>query len=178
MLLASALRRGDAQGLERSVREAIDYIGTEIDNLRTLITELRQAALDEIGLAPAIESLGQRLGVVEGLDVQIEVEVGGRLEPELETTVYRVVQEALTNIAKQAHAESVQIRVGLDFDVVRVEVRDDGRGFDPGGPRRRVRPGRHARARGARTRSARDRLRRRADRCARHAAVGSAARGG
>ncbi len=131
VLLSSALRRGDPEGLEQSVREAIDYIGTEIDGLRTLITELRPAALDEIGLAPAIESLGRRLSAVEGLEVQIDVEVGGRLDPELETTVYRIVQEALTNIAKHARAERVQIHVALDFDVVRVEVSDDGRGFDP-----------------------------------------------
>ena len=131
VLLSSALRRGDPEALERSVREAIDYIGTEIDGLRTLITELRPAALDEIGLAPAIESLGQRLAAVEGLEVQLEVDVGGRLDPELETTVYRIVQEALTNIAKHARAESVRIHVALDHDVVRVEVTDDGRGFDP-----------------------------------------------
>ncbi|MET0817014.1 MAG: GAF domain-containing protein [Solirubrobacteraceae bacterium] len=131
VLLSSALRRADPEGLEQSVREAIDYIGTEIDGLRTLITELRPAALDEIGLAPAIESLGRRLAAVEGLEVDVEVEVGGRLDPEVETTVYRIVQEALTNIAKHAHAESVQIRVALDFDAVRIEVTDDGRGFDP-----------------------------------------------
>jgi signal transduction histidine kinase len=130
VLLSSALRRADREGLEQSVREAIDYIGTEIDNLRTLITELRPAALDEIGLAPAIESLGRRLAAVEGLEVEIEVEVGGRLDPELETTVYRIVQEALTNIAKHAHAERVRIHVALDYDVVRIEVGDDGRGFD------------------------------------------------
>jgi signal transduction histidine kinase len=131
VLLSSALRRGDPEGLEQSVSEAIDYIGTEIDGLRTLITELRPAALDEIGLAPAIESLGRRLAAVERLEVQIDVEVGGRLDPELETTVYRIVQEALTNIAKHARAECVRIHVALDFDVVRVEVSDDGRGFDP-----------------------------------------------
>jgi signal transduction histidine kinase len=131
VLLSSALRRGDPDALERSVREAIDYIGTEIDSLRTLITELRPAALDEIGLAPAIESLGQRLAAVEGLEVDVDVEVGGRLDPELETTVYRLVQEALTNIAKHADAERVRIEVSLDFDVVRVEITDDGRGFDP-----------------------------------------------
>ena len=131
VLLSSALRRGDPDALERSVREAIDYIGTEIESLRTLITELRPAALDEIGLAPAIDSLGQRLAAVEGLEVEVAVEVGGRLDPELETTVYRIVQEALTNIAKHARAERVRVDVALDFDVVRVEVADDGRGFDP-----------------------------------------------
>ena len=74
---------------------------------------------------------GARLAAVEGLEVRVEVEVGGRLSPELETTVYRIVQEALTNIAKHARAEHVGIDVALDYDVVRVEVTDDGRGFDP-----------------------------------------------
>ncbi len=113
------------------MREAIDYIGTEIESLRTLITELRPAALDEIGLAPAIDSLGKRLAAVEGLEVELDVELGGRLEPEVETTVYRLVQEALTNVAKHAQAERVRVHVALDYDVVRVEVSDDGRGFDP-----------------------------------------------
>ena len=131
MLLSSALRRGDPEAVEASVREAIDYIGTEIESLRTLITELRPAALDEIGLAPAIESLSNRLAAVEGLDVELDVQVGGRVDPEIETTVYRIVQEALTNIAKHAQAERVRIEVALDYDVVRVGVEDDGRGFDP-----------------------------------------------
>jgi signal transduction histidine kinase len=131
VLLSSAVRRGDPEALAASVREAIEYIGTEIESLRTLITELRPAALDEIGLAPALDSLGQRLAAVEGLEVDVDVEVGGRLDPEVETTVYRIVQEALTNIAKHARARCVRIQVALDFDVVRVEVTDDGRGFDP-----------------------------------------------
>ena len=131
VLLSSAVRRGDPEALEHSVREAIDYIGTEIESLRTLIAELRPAALDEIGLAPAIDSLGQRIAAVEGLEVDVDVELGGRLDPEVETTVYRIVQEALTNVAKHARAERVRIHVALDFDVVHVEVRDDGRGFDP-----------------------------------------------
>jgi signal transduction histidine kinase len=131
VLLSSAVRRGDPKALEQSVREAIEYIGAEIESLRTLITELRPAALDEIGLAAAIESLGERLAAVEGLEVHVRVEVGGRLDPELETTVYRLVQEALTNIAKHAGAQLVGVDVALDYDIVRLEVSDDGRGFDP-----------------------------------------------
>ena len=131
VLLSSAARRGTPEALATSVREAIEHIATEIENLRTLIAELRPAALDEIGLAPAIESLAERLAAVEGLEVDVELELGGRLDPELETTVYRLVQEALTNVAKHAGAEHVQIVVALDHDVVRVEVVDDGRGFDP-----------------------------------------------
>ena len=134
VLLSSALRRGAGESLEQAVREAIEQIGTEIQSLRTLITELRPAALDEIGLVPAIEGLGDRLAVVEGLEVDVDVELQGRLGPELETTVYRLVQESLTNVAKHAKAERVSIRVTLDHDVVRIEVADDGRGFDPEHP--------------------------------------------
>jgi signal transduction histidine kinase len=131
VLLSSALRRGTPEALEQSVREAVDHIATEIDSLRTLITELRPAALDEIGLAPAIESLGRRLAAVEGLEVEVRVDVGGRLDPELETTIYRIVQEALSNIAKHARAERVSVEVTLDYDVAQIAVTDDGQGFDP-----------------------------------------------
>ena len=170
VLLSSALRRGTPEALEQSVREAVDHIATEIDSLRTLITELRPAALDEIGLAPAIESLGQRLAAVEGLEVDVEVEVGGRLDPELETTVYRIVQEALSNIAKHARAERVGVQVTLDFDAVRIEVTDDGQRLRPRRARRGLRPGRHARARRARPGPARHRVVERRDRRLRPAA--------
>ena len=131
VLLSSALRRPDT--LAEAVAEAVEQIGTDIESLRTLITELRPAALDEIGLAPAIEGLGRRLATVEGLEVDVRVDVGGRLDPELETVLYRLVQEALTNVAKHAGADHATVAVMLDGDVIRVEVGDDGRGFDPDG---------------------------------------------
>jgi two-component system, NarL family, sensor histidine kinase DevS len=131
VLLSSAIRRGTPETLEQSVREAVEHIGTEIENLRTLITELRPAALDELGLEPALESLTRRVATVQGLELDLSVDVDGRLDRELETTVYRLVQEALTNIGKHARADRVSVRVELDYDVLRVEIRDDGRGFDP-----------------------------------------------
>jgi len=131
VLLSSALRQGTPEALEQSARDALEHITTEIDSLRILITELRPAALDELGLAPAIESLGERTATVEGLEVELDVDVGGRLDPEVETIAYRFVQEALTNVAKHAGAERVRVQVSLEYDVVKVEVIDDGRGFDP-----------------------------------------------
>jgi signal transduction histidine kinase len=131
VLLSSALRSGNHDRLEQAVRDAIDHIGTEIHGLRSLITELRPAALDEIGLEPAIESLVGRIAAVEGLEATAVVEVGVRLDPELETTAYRLVQESLSNVAKHARAERVSVRVSLAYDVLCVEVSDDGRGFDP-----------------------------------------------
>jgi signal transduction histidine kinase len=137
VLLSSALRR-DAPGLEQTVRLVVEQIGTEIGKLRMLITELRPAALDELGLQPAIESLASRVAAVEGLEVETEVSVGDgerRLAPELETAAYRIVQEALTNVVKHAGAEHVSIEIAPRDGGVEVTVRDDGAGFDPELPR-------------------------------------------
>jgi signal transduction histidine kinase len=134
MLLSSALRRGSPEALEEAMRDAVEHIGTEIESLRTLIAELRPAALDELGLEPALESLVGRLAAVEGIETDLDVAVGDRLGREMETTVYRLVQEALTNIAKHARAERVSVRVAREGGGVRVEVSDDGSGFDPATP--------------------------------------------
>ncbi len=134
LLLSSARGLGDPAALARATGEAIEQIEQEITNLRAIITELRPAALDALGLAPALEALLERHRTVHGL------EVGGRLRlpenealagigPELQATTYRVVQEALTNVAKHARASAVRVDVEVDDGAVRVRVADDGRGF-------------------------------------------------
>ena len=88
----------------------LDGLGVEIDGLRHLITELRPAALDDLGLVAALEALARRAQAIDGLDVQTEIDLGPgadlqrRLDPELESTIYRVVQEALTNVSRHAKA--------------------------------------------------------------------------
>jgi signal transduction histidine kinase len=140
VLLSSALRRSEPEQVATAVRAAVGEIGTEIEKLRTLITELRPAALDELGLQPALESLADRVAAVEGVVVTTDVELGdaagaaGRLSPELETAVYRLVQEALTNVVKHARAERVEVVVRAGGGRVELTVSDDGRGFDPGVP--------------------------------------------
>ena len=114
------------------MREAIEHIGTEIESLRTLITELRPAALDEIGLAPAIESLGERLAAVEGLEV--DARGRGRRPARPGARDHRLPpRPGGAHQRRQARAapSACAFDVALDFDVVRVEVTDDGRGFDP-----------------------------------------------
>lgn len=130
VLLASALRRGDPAGLQDAVRDSIEQAGREIGALRALISDLRPAALDELGLAPAIESLADRVAAAEDLMIDSDVRLARRLTPELETIVYRVVQESLTNVTKHAGARRVAISVAEDAGLVAIEVRDDGRGFD------------------------------------------------
>ena len=132
VLLASALRRGDADAREEAMRQAIEDIELETDNLRAMITDLRPSLLDDLGLAPAIEALLERRRQT-GLEIVGELslaESAAPLGPELETTIYRLVQEALTNIAKHAQASTVHVSLTADADVVAVVVRDDGVGFD------------------------------------------------
>ena len=136
VLLSSALRLDDLQPAQKAMREAIQHIECEIGNLRAIITELRPAALDELGLEAAIEALLDRHGEQNGCQVEGDLTLPGpvagvaRLEAELESTAYRLVQEALTNVAKHARADTVRVDVGVFDGELLVEVQDDGAGFD------------------------------------------------
>ncbi len=137
--LSAALRAAEpGDPLADAVRQAVAQIGEEITGLRSLITDLRPAALDELGLEAAIESLADRAGRND-LEVDISIDLAheqkqrtsGRLTPELEIAVYRVIQEALTNARKHGHAERAVVEVHEDETHVHVRIRDDGDGFDP-----------------------------------------------
>ncbi len=137
VLLASALRRQDAEGCSEAMVQAIDDIEREIENLRTIITDLRPSLLDDLGLLPAIEALIERrraggLHIISDLALPAPAGAGTAMAPELETTVYRLVQEALTNVIKHARASVVHVSVRLEGGRVVAEVRDDGVGFDTG----------------------------------------------
>ena len=148
--LANARDLEDKEALSAAVDAVLEGLGNEIDGLRHLITELRPAALDDLGLAAALEALARRAQAIDGLDVTTELSLAGssqnggedsearRLDPELESTVYRIVQEALTNVSRHAQAQSAVIRVAERDGVLRASVTDDGKGLpDTGrlGPR-------------------------------------------
>ncbi len=135
VLLASALRRGDAGVREDAMRQAIEDIEGEIGNLRAIISDLRPSMLDDFGLLPALQALLERrrqdgLVVVSNLELGDPDQGGSGLDPQAESTVYRLVQEALTNVARHANARSVRVAVEADGATVRIEVQDDGVGFD------------------------------------------------
>ena len=133
VLLSSALRRGDSDRREQAMREAVAHITREIENLRAIITELRPAALDELGLDAAIEALLERHREQSGFEVEAELALPRaptRLDVELESIVYRLVQEALTNVAKHARASHVRLSIREDEGQLQLEVQDDGAGFD------------------------------------------------
>jgi signal transduction histidine kinase len=134
VLLGGGLRARGGK-LEEAVRTAMEQIDAEIANLRALIAELRPAALDQLGLAAALDGLARRARTVEGLEVELTVVADdAALGPDLRTAVYRLVQEALTNVGKHAGATAVRIEVRDDCSGVTVTVVDDGRGFDPEAP--------------------------------------------
>jgi signal transduction histidine kinase len=133
VILSSALRSVQEGDVAELLREGVAQVEREIENLRAIITELRPAALDELGLAPAIEALVSRMSAVQGLVIDCAVQLpggGGRLGPQLETTVYRLVQEALNNVAKHARAEHVRVAVIRAGSRLEITVTDDGAGFD------------------------------------------------
>jgi signal transduction histidine kinase len=136
-VLASAARRGeDPSQMRNALDQLVSGIDDEIENLHAIISELRPAALDDLGLRPAIEALGEHYQVANGIDVDCRLHLPDparndrRLSPELETAVYRLIQEALTNISKHAAAQQVAVKVDAARTTVEIEVTDDGHGFD------------------------------------------------
>jgi signal transduction histidine kinase len=134
VLLKSAARSSEVEILRTAVTDAADHVSREIENLRAIITELRPAALDELGLAPALTTLVKRVGSTSGLELDTELSINRRLDADLETVAYRVVQEALSNVVKHAHATGVTVSVVESGDELHIAVADDGRGFDQDAP--------------------------------------------
>jgi signal transduction histidine kinase len=101
-----------------------------LQDVRRLAVELRPKALDDFGLVPALDRLTATFAEQTGITVQLEHTLGEeRLPPELETTLYRIAQEALTNVVKHARASRVSVVVTRKPGAVSVLIEDDGRGF-------------------------------------------------
>jgi signal transduction histidine kinase len=135
--LSAARRSGREGGLDQAVGQAIEQIEESIANLRALITDLRPAALDELGVSAAIEALAER-NSRHGLEVDVSIELayerGGepqRMSGELESALYRIIQEALTNAAKHGKASRAVVELREHAGEVSLLVRDNGSGFDP-----------------------------------------------
>jgi signal transduction histidine kinase len=133
----SALQVDDDEAAKRALARSNEQVGQIIAGLQGLITELRPAALDQLGVGPAVEILLDRVRSRSDLDVALDVDLAydrgnetTRLSPELEATIYRLVQEALTNVVKHAGATRARVRVEEAGDAVTVTVEDDGHGLD------------------------------------------------
>jgi signal transduction histidine kinase len=124
------LGRGDDRRARTLMTAVQRGLRGEVDQLRGLMATLRPPILDERGLtlalADELDSFERRTGIA----CTLKSEHDTRLEPEIETVLYRVVQEALTNVAKHAKARKVSVSLGADDDRVDMQVQDDGVGFD------------------------------------------------
>jgi signal transduction histidine kinase len=139
LMLSAAARNGNVDAMQAAIGRSLAQLESDTATLRSLISELRPAALDQLGLEPALLALVDRLRTA-GLEVDVDVELASehgradqRLTSELETAVYRIVQEALTNAVKHGGAARAVVEVRDDRAFVDVSVRDDGSGFDPTG---------------------------------------------
>ncbi len=114
------------------VDELRELVVATLQDVRRLAVQLRPKALDDFGLVPALERLAQTFAESSGIRVQLEANVGDeRLPTEVETTVYRIVQEALTNVVKHAQATEVSILLVRREGVLTAVLEDNGTGFDP-----------------------------------------------
>lgn len=121
-----------AEALEEQITELRGLVSGAIDRVRQLALNLRPPSLDQLGLLPALRSLVSTYTANTHIAVKLDVSREPvRLSPERTIAVYRIAQEALTNIAKHAGAQSVLMTVQVVGDTLDLQVRDDGCGFDP-----------------------------------------------
>jgi signal transduction histidine kinase len=136
VMLSGARRAKEREQVDRILEQAIEHVQLGVDALRGMVTELRPAALDELGTAPALRGLIDRTAATAGLQIDLDLDLAyeeGRADtrhaPELESTLYRLVQEALTNVVKHAGASRVMVAVIEDDGTVQLSITDDGAGF-------------------------------------------------
>jgi signal transduction histidine kinase len=147
VLLSGARRRAQLDVIDTALGQAIGQIEDSIGELRRLIADLRPATLDDLGLAPAVEALVERVSQTSGLKTTARIELGAlRFPTALEDTAYRLVQEALTNVVKHAGASEVAVTLAREDGAVLISVADDGVGLHPNRDTDGVRPHRDARA--------------------------------
>ena len=117
--------------LRANFNEALATATSLLDHVRTLTQQYRPRVLDDLGLQPAIEWHLKQFTRQTGIDVDLAVDLPpGRLPGELETVVYRIVQEALTNTARHAQAKQAAVAITHGNASLIVEISDRGRGFD------------------------------------------------
>jgi signal transduction histidine kinase len=136
----TAGREGVPPALADELGAGVDLAARALDEARRLAHLLRPQVLDDLGLFPALRWLARTLGEWTGFRVDLRLEPedpteaagpgSGRLDPEVETLAFRVVQEGLTNAMKHSGVEAAAVHVERSPDRLRLEIRDRGDGFD------------------------------------------------
>ena len=140
-MLESAHGTGRPEKIQDAVERSLEQLGSSITALQSLITELRPASLDELGVKPALDALVRRASARFGLEVEANFDLAydrgrapSRLLGEIESTVYRLVQEGINNVVKHAKAKKLQVEVVETDGCVLLTIRDDGSGFETSRP--------------------------------------------
>ncbi|MEZ4833769.1 MAG: sensor histidine kinase [Caldilineaceae bacterium] len=122
--------RGNAQTAPH-VEDATELVSTVIQRLRTLISDLRPLALDEMGLHAALRWYCERFSLRTGIPVSLQGDWETlNLTPAVNNTLYQIATEALTNVGKHAHARHADITLEMNEQHLALSIRDDGSGFD------------------------------------------------
>jgi two-component system sensor histidine kinase UhpB len=134
LVLSAAAGTGRPAVMNEAIDQARSLIANQITSLRHLIVEMRPFALDQLGLAPALETLCRRTEDTFGLNVELRVGAEWRgledeLSPEAQAHVYRIVQEAVNNAVKHAQASHLLVELDSDDHTISVAVKDNGRGI-------------------------------------------------
>jgi signal transduction histidine kinase len=140
VLLSTARRHADTEPCVEVIEQSIERVDEAISEMRRLIADLRPAALDQLGVGPALTALVDRVESESEVAIDLRIDLaarggGARLVPQLEDTVYRLVQESLNNAIRHGGAKRAIVEVFEDADGITVRVMDDGSGFDPDAPR-------------------------------------------
>ena len=128
LLALGAIQEADDVG--KALQQVRELVVATLQDVRRLAVELRPSALDDYGLVPALERLTATVSE-QGPAVDLEAQLGDeRLPGEVETALYRIVQEALTNVVKHANARRVSVVITRTPDAVTAVVEDDGGGIE------------------------------------------------
>lgn len=121
----------DATALRGRLREVREQVTELVAEVRTMSQILRPSMLDDFGLVPTLQFLGEKFTLRTGIPVALRTPPAEtRLPAAIEVALYRVAQEALTNVANHAHAEHVAVELTVTADAVSLAIADDGIGFD------------------------------------------------
>ena len=129
--VATSCSRGDVEQMERNLRRLEELTARSLDELRHLIADLRPSHLDDLGLPAALRWYTKEVQGRVPLDIRVEISGEERpLTSAVKTALFRVAQEALTNIVKYSGAQQVWVRLNYSEREVKLQVEDDGCGFD------------------------------------------------
>ncbi len=124
------LQRGESERAVAILGEVETAVTKEVQTVRELMMNLRPPSLDERGVDAALRDLAAETGRQSGLQIDVSGSVGRRADHATESIIYRLAQEALTNIRKHAGASRVHVTLGFESDSVVIRVSDDGCGFE------------------------------------------------